>query len=797
MRDRPVPVAPRRRRALIGALVLPVAITLALSAARSLRPGTVVESPCWILPNLRSLEVPGEPGCPIGTGDALRRARTGDRIEPVASLAALDDLLARSDRALTVILERDGHLLSAELPVRSVGRAARVGRWVAAALAAALLLAVPLSLLRRSSAPAALPLALFYSAFSVASVAVIAGRASSGASLAALAALAIAPSSLFHLALCFPRECSVKREAPVVVAVPYLAGALLLCFGSVALWRTPALWPAFLYLLVGVCGGAWMVLICSCFFATVESRAALDRARGRLVLFGSLLLPTLPTLLVALESRASAREIPVLYLWSAAATMPLPIALAVSRYNLFDLELDARHGIARTLYLAAAALVVAAGAWAASLVFDTRDALPGAASLLAVSFVCVLLLEPLRTRMPHRLESLLVPRVQHLRAVGTALEDRLSGLRDEDEIAGCVEDALALGLRCRSGAIFLHGTGRARLGHAFGPDPPSQRRLAEAARAALGGDRVLHLATLAEAPPALDALLEAQVVLAVSIEGGGEALGLLLAGAPEMRPFYTGLELDFARWVAGVVGAALHRARAHARRDVKEREAVAGRVALALAHDTGKDISWLRMLATRLAAAPGASRRARDDAATIAELSEELVATFHRVLEEASTAAGAGEDLPRFDDIVERTLRRLCSLHGGGRIVDVVDPALRGVRLPEPVGRVLGNVLDNALHASPRDAPVHLFATLEGSRVRLVVEDRGCGIPAELRERVFEPGVSTRRLRRGSGMGLTVARDIAEMLGGSIALESRDGGGTTATIRLERPSGAAAESRSR
>ena len=96
----------------------------------------------------------------------------------------------------------------------------------------------------------------------------------------------------------------------------------------------------------------------------------------------------------------------------------------------------------------------------------------------------------------------------------------------------------------------------------------------------------------------------------------------------------------------------------------------------------------------------------------------------------------------------------------------------------------MANLLDNALHATPESAAVHLFSTLEEGWIRIVVLDRGCGISEEVLRKVFQPGFSTRLEAGGSGIGLTVAHEIVEALGGTIQLAADAGGGTRATVRL-------------
>lgn len=74
--------------------------------------------------------------------------------------------------------------------------------------------------------------------------------------------------------------------------------------------------------------------------------------------------------------------------------------------------------------------------------------------------------------------------------------------------------------------------------------------------------------------------------------------------------------------------------------------------------------------------------------------------------------------------------------------------------------------------------------TMNGTagRVSIILRDRGIGVKPEDLPRVFDPYFTTKRT--GSGLGLAIAKNIIEGMGGSIALESRDGQGTTITIEL-------------
>ena len=100
------------------------------------------------------------------------------------------------------------------------------------------------------------------------------------------------------------------------------------------------------------------------------------------------------------------------------------------------------------------------------------------------------------------------------------------------------------------------------------------------------------------------------------------------------------------------------------------------------------------------------------------------------------------------------------------------------------VARALVNVMENALHAMPGPGAVTLRAAPDPSHVVLTVIDTGVGMDGEALDRVFEPYFSTKAT--GTGLGLPIARRNIELNGGTIAVASERGVGTTVTIRLPR-----------
>lgn len=112
-------------------------------------------------------------------------------------------------------------------------------------------------------------------------------------------------------------------------------------------------------------------------------------------------------------------------------------------------------------------------------------------------------------------------------------------------------------------------------------------------------------------------------------------------------------------------------------------------------------------------------------------------------------------------------------------------PPLRG--RPLALKRCIGNLVQNGL-AYGKQVTVRLDDCAEA--LKIIVEDRGPGIPAELQAQVFEPFFriesSRSRTTGGTGLGLAIARNIARGHGGDIVLTNRDGGGLSVTVILPR-----------
>jgi signal transduction histidine kinase len=161
---------------------------------------------------------------------------------------------------------------------------------------------------------------------------------------------------------------------------------------------------------------------------------------------------------------------------------------------------------------------------------------------------------------------------------------------------------------------------------------------------------------------------------------------------------------------------------------------------------------------------------------------------FHLAHARAAGSAatlGARSSISESVDALIRTLQRL---HADRELtIDArVSPshALRVQR--EDLDEMLGNLLDNACKWAK--SRITVGSMVSGARIVITVDDDGPGLDPALREAVLQRGVRADEAAPGTGFGLAIVRDLAEVYGGSIALASSPLGGVSA--RLELPASA-------
>ena len=98
---------------------------------------------------------------------------------------------------------------------------------------------------------------------------------------------------------------------------------------------------------------------------------------------------------------------------------------------------------------------------------------------------------------------------------------------------------------------------------------------------------------------------------------------------------------------------------------------------------------------------------------------------------------------------------------------------------------MLEHLVENAVKYAPPESTITISTGLVEGIVRIGVADQGPGVPAEWRERIFEPYARRdTHTARGSGIGLYAARRLGEAMGGRIWCEPADGGGARFVVAL-------------
>jgi two-component system, OmpR family, sensor histidine kinase KdpD len=206
----------------------------------------------------------------------------------------------------------------------------------------------------------------------------------------------------------------------------------------------------------------------------------------------------------------------------------------------------------------------------------------------------------------------------------------------------------------------------------------------------------------------------------------------------------------------------------------------------AVSHDLRTPLTTIKGIAHEIA------HDGQPRATIIEEEADRLASLVDDLLEMSQIDAGAVEvaaELNTVDDVIGAALQRAETVLGDHPIETyvAVHALLVGRFDFGHTLRILVNLLENAAKYSPSGAPIALGAERRGDRLEITVADRGSGIVAAERDRIFEPfyrAPGTRPDVRGAGLGLSIARRLAEAQNGTLSVSERAGGGSLFTLAL-------------
>jgi signal transduction histidine kinase len=328
-----------------------------------------------------------------------------------------------------------------------------------------------------------------------------------------------------------------------------------------------------------------------------------------------------------------------------------------------------------------------------------------------------------------------------------------------------------------------------RLVAAFGD---ASGALAPGASLPLGDDWVGRSFATGRAVEWVDPNTRSFATRALPLGNPGSLVGALVVSAPSDQPIRAERAAAVASALARVVAVAVaHEAAIRERMFRYERLSLVGQIAASTAHEVNNILLNVSLRAQKIV------ERMPDDAPEdlreAARVIEEEVGKIGRILHALLQPAKAKRE-PRaatsLSDVVHRTLDLVSPIFSKSRRIRVEDRCAH--ELPDvfaeasELEQVFTNLILNAVQAMPSGGSIRVFTRAEDDWVVAGVADSGPGIPKEALAHVFEPFFTTRGAQGGTGLGLTVVKEIVKSHGGEIEVETTEGVGTEFRVRLRR-----------
>ncbi len=236
--------------------------------------------------------------------------------------------------------------------------------------------------------------------------------------------------------------------------------------------------------------------------------------------------------------------------------------------------------------------------------------------------------------------------------------------------------------------------------------------------------------------------------------------------------------------------AELARLKAEAERLNEFKSAFTMLVAHELRSPVGGAQSLLRTLARGMAGE--LNPRQKDILGRVEARLDELMELINDLLELAASkvvAASALLETVAVQPVVQQVIDRFSAQAESKRIaitIELPEQPLVIRATGDGLGKVLGNLLGNAIKYTPEGGQVRVVAALEADQVRIAVSDTGIGIPVEALPRLGEDFFRANNAKKsgitGTGLGLSIVKQLVDQFGGQIEVQSEVGQGSTFTL---------------
>ncbi|HEY8833559.1 MAG TPA: ATP-binding protein [Gemmatimonadaceae bacterium] len=209
-----------------------------------------------------------------------------------------------------------------------------------------------------------------------------------------------------------------------------------------------------------------------------------------------------------------------------------------------------------------------------------------------------------------------------------------------------------------------------------------------------------------------------------------------------------------------------------------------------VSHDLRTPLTTIRALAQDIQTD---GSRARTHAGVIVEQADRLGKMVADVLDLSRLRAGAftmNPEINTAEDLLGAAMRQFSGVPDANRIETIIDytkPALLGTFDFVQSLRVLTNLIENALRHSPRSTPVTITVSDVGPGLIFQIADKGPGVPPSEQQQIFEPFYRPNGSSAdagAAGLGLSIAKRLAESQGGRVTYADREGGGSVFTFEV-------------
>ena len=593
----------------------------------------------------------------------------------------------------------------------------------------------------------------------------------------ALALGAMSAASL-QLSLIFPRRSRLIEDLPGLSWGLYLYGLAL--FGSI-LWgnaRHPAIWR----IAIGLAIASFFVPVARILIGLISTYSGsdlLDSRRARSAALGGGLI-----LLVIAACAIGGRPLDHFVAFTAIA-IPLPVGFALIRFQHFASRTWLRtvsEGLLNALlYIPVMLLLLMSSG--ASIAADSKSV---TGRVVALAMMGVLLAIAIQRIVRMAMASLLPDHIEDLRIRESRLADKLEAAPDEHAVAGTLATAVAEGVEASGTSVALLRNGTLSLIAAYGDHPVGPSDMKPMRDSLESCRELLHSGPEGGATDWRRILLvRDHLSVACPIRWRGSLIGAVFVGHAVDRSSYSSDALAFIVRASRLAAAVLRNVEQRTTQASIDRGTTLDWVGAGLMHSVGKPLT----IAVRTTDHLLSTRTSDEEVLALARIVRTAADAAMSGIAVLRRRAGHGSDgdpwIVPLEEIANRALDQARQLHAGRQIASRFAADLPAVPHAEEIRRILTNLLDNALLATPESStPPEVRIAARSHWVSIDVVDHGVGMPPEILRRATEAFFTTRRASGGSGIGLLDVKSTVERLGGEFTLESTPGRGTVASMRL-------------